>query len=102
MGTLGRKLLEYMFKWSGKSGGLILVNELKKLSITDVERMSLSEKEKLLDHITNDCLSTFLGHSRFLVARSELVSILGISQESYMIKDSHYSKPRSPNLFGKP
>lgn len=102
MAKVGRQLLEFMFKWSGKSGGLVLVNEMKKLGIMDVEHMSDVEKESLLNGLTTDYLSTFLGHSRFLVARSELVSILGLNEESYRVHDRGYKKPRSPNLMGKP
>ena len=102
MGDQGRKLLEFMFKWSGRSGGLILVNELKKISIKDVEHMTEPEKDRLLQGLTTDYLSTFLGHSRFLVARSELVSILGVHEESYRVHDRGYKRPNSPNLFGKP
>ena len=102
MSEQGRKLLEFMFKWSGKSGGLILVNELKKLGIINVETMSDEEKHRLLDGLTSDYLSAFLGHSRFLVARAELVSILGVSENSYRVQDRSYRVPRSPILLGKP
>jgi hypothetical protein len=97
-----KKLLDFMFKWSGRSGGLILVNELKKIGIRSVEDMSDAEKQRLLDGLTSDYLSTFLGHSRFLVARAELVSILGLSEESYRVHDRGYKRPTSPNMFGKP
>ena len=102
MSAVGKELLNYMFKWSGKSGGLILINELKKLSIHDVENMNEDDKDKLLNGLTTDYLSTFLGHSKFLIARSELVSILGLHEESYRVHDRGYHPPRSPNLFGKP
>jgi len=91
-----------MFKWSGRSGGLILVNELKKIGVRNVEDMSDAEKQRLLDGLTSDYLSTFLGHSRFLVARAELVSILGLSEESYRVHDRGYKKPKSPDMLGKP
>jgi hypothetical protein len=103
MSKLGPELLNYMLKWSGKSGGLILVNELKKLSISDVDSMTQEQKVQILNSLTRDYLSTFLGHSRFLVARAELLSILGINEDSYRVDDRSYrSVPRSPNLFGKP
>jgi len=103
MSKLGQDLLNYVLKWSGKSGGLILVNQLRKLGITNVEEMTLEEKEKLMNSLTQDYLSTFLGHSRFLMARAELVSILGIGEESYRISDSGYRRvPQTPNLMGKP
>ena len=103
MSKLGSDLLNYMIKWSGKSGGLILVNELKKLGITDVDSMSEEQKEKLMGALTQDYLSTFLGHSRFLVARAELVSILNINPDSYRVNDRGYAHvPRTPNLMGKP
>ena len=102
MADTGKQLLNYMAKWSGKSGGLILVNELKKLGIMDVEHMSEGDKERLLNGLTGDYLSTFLGHSRFLVARSELLGILGLSEESYRVHDRSYHRPRSPDLIGKP
>ncbi|MBD3388468.1 MAG: hypothetical protein GF416_05300 [Candidatus Altiarchaeales archaeon] len=100
--AIGKQLLDFMIKWSGRSGALILVNELKKMNITDVEHMTAEEKEKLMTGLTANYLSTFLGHSRFLVARSELVSILGLGEDSYRVHDRGYKKPRSPNLFGKP
>jgi hypothetical protein len=100
---MGQDLLNYMLKWSGKSGGLILVNELKKMNLTDLDHMSLDQKEKLMNTLTQDYLSTFLGHSRFLMARAELVSILSINEESYRVSDKGYQRvPKSPNLFGKP
>ena len=103
MSKLGNELLAFMTKWSGKSGGLILVNELKKLGISNVDLMTEDERDKLLNVLSQDYLSTFLGHSRFLVARAELVSILGISEESYKIHDRGYKRaPISPNLLGKP
>jgi hypothetical protein len=102
MAAVSKNLLEFMFKWSGKSGGMILISELKKLGINEIERMTDGEKEKLLNGLTTDYLSTFLGHSRFLMARSELVSILGLHEESYRVHDRGYHMPRSPNLFGKP
>jgi hypothetical protein len=103
MEGVGERLLEFMLKWSGKSGALILVNELSKLYIKDVEHMSDDEKENLMTALTKDYLSTFLGHSRFLVARAELVSILGVDIESYRVHDKGYKHPpRTPNLFGKP
>jgi hypothetical protein len=103
MSKLGVDLLNYMVKWSGKSGGLILVNELKKLGITSVDTMTDDQKEKLMISLTQDYLSAFLGHSRFLIARAELVGILGINPDSYRVNDRGYSHaPRSPNLMGKP
>jgi len=103
MSKLGVDLLNYMVKWSGKSGGLILVNELKKLGITSVDNMADDQKERLMNSLTQDYLSTFLGHSRFLVARAELVSILGLNEESYRVSDSGYRRPPvSPIMFGKP
>jgi hypothetical protein len=103
MSKLGSDLLGYMVKWSGKSGGLILVNELKKLGITNVDTMTDEQKEKLMGSLTQDYLSTFLGHSRFLVARAELVGIPNINPDSYRVNDRGYVHvPRSPNLMGKP
>jgi len=90
-----------MTKWSGKSGGLILVNELKKNSIADVNHMNESDKVNLLNSLTMDYLRTFLGRSRFVVARSELISVLEISPDDYRINDMGYSSPKSPNLFSK-
>ena len=103
MSKVGNQLIAFMMKWSGKSGGLILVNVFKKLGITNVDLMSDEEKEKLLNALSQDYLSTFLGHSRFLMARAELVSILGIPEGSYKIHDRGYRRPPiSPDLFGKP
>ena len=97
-----KKLLDFMFKWSGRSGGLILVNELKRLGIRNVEDLNDEEKHKLVDGLTSDYLSAFLGRSRFLVARAELLSILGLNEESYKVNDRGYRIPRSPNMIGKP
>jgi hypothetical protein len=103
MSKLGKDLLNYMLKWSGKSGGLILINELKKLGITSVDSMGLEQKAKLLDNLTRDYLSTFLGHSRFLIARAELVSILQIPIDSYLVNDREYKRtPQTPDMLGKP
>jgi hypothetical protein len=103
MSKLGTDLLNFMVKWSGKSGGLILVNELKKMGITNIDVMTDDQKEKLMTSLNQDYLSTFLGHSRFLMARAELVGILGINQDSYRVNDRGYAHvPRSPNLLGKP
>jgi hypothetical protein len=103
MSNVAGQLLNFMTKWSGKSGGLILVNVLKKLTIKDVNDMTLDEKGSLLDALTREYLSTFLGHSRFLMARAELVSILEIPLDSYVINDMGYRRtPQSPDLMGKP
>ncbi|MFH0861515.1 MAG: hypothetical protein V1875_00660 [Candidatus Altiarchaeota archaeon] len=103
MSKLGSDLLTFMVKWSGKSGGLILVNELKKLGIVNIDSMSDEQKEKLMTGLTQDYLCVFLGHSRFLMARAELVGILGINPDSYRVNDRGYGHvPRSPNLMGKP
>jgi len=91
-----------MTKWSGKSGGLILVNELKKIGVKDVEAMTAEERFKLLNYLTQDYLATFLGSSRFMMARAELISILGLSDDAYQINERSKSVPRSPNLLGKP
>jgi hypothetical protein len=103
MSKLGSQLLSYMFKWSGKSGGLILVNELKKQGISDVENMTQEQKFKLVNALTNDYLSTFLGQSKFLMARAELLSIMSLSSEDfYPVEQRSRKVPESPNLFGMP
>ncbi|MFH1055423.1 MAG: hypothetical protein V1744_04945 [Candidatus Altiarchaeota archaeon] len=102
MSQLGSDLFNFMLKLSGKSGGLILVNELEKLGVTNVDEMDQDMRFKLLEGLSHDYLSTFLGHSRFLVARAELVSILGISLDSHRIHDRGYRPPQSPEMFGKP
>ena len=102
MPTLGQALLNFMTKWSGKSGGLILINVLKKMHVTNVDKMDEKTRFELLDLLSRDYLSTFLGQSRFLMARSELLSILGLPHDSYQIMPNHHNKIRSPNLFGKP
>jgi len=103
MSKISGDLLNFMLKWSGKSGGLILVNELKKMSVSSVDSMTLEQKGMLLDSLTRDYLSTFLGHSRFLMARAELVSILDIPLDSYMVNDKQYKRtPQSPDMLGKP
>ena len=95
--------MSFMVKWSGKSGGLILVNELKKMGIVNVDSLTDDQKEKLMTGLTQDYLSVFLGHSRFLMARAELVGILGLNIDSYRVNDRGYAHvPRSPNLMGKP
>jgi len=102
MKKLTQELLTYMMKWSGSSGGLLLVNVMKKLYISDLDNMNDDQREKLLNSLTKDYLSSFLGHSKFLVARAELVSILGMNSESYRVHDRAYRAPVSPNLLGKP
>jgi hypothetical protein len=102
MNKRSQDLLNFMLKWSGKSGGLILVNILKQLGIKNLSDMTMSEKEKLMTALTRDYLSTFLAHSRLLMARAELVSILDISEDSYIINDrGARGPPRSPDLWGE-
>ena len=100
--TMAENLVKFMGKWSGKSGGLILVNELKKVGVKDIENMPVDQRVKLVNALSTDYLSTFLGHSRFLVARSELVSILQIPEGSFGDMKRGFKRPRSPNLMGKP
>jgi hypothetical protein len=102
MQRLTRELMEYMVKWSGKSGPLLLVNVMKKTNVSDLEHISIEDKERILNAMTCDYLSTFLAHNKFIMARAELVSILGISEESYRINDRNYRAPVTPNLLGKP
>jgi hypothetical protein len=102
MNKIAEDLLNFMLKWSGKSGGLILVNILKQIGIKNLSDMTMSEKEKLMTALTRDYLATFLARSRFLMARAELVSILGISEDSYIIHDQGArGPPRSPDLWGE-
>ena len=98
----GQRLLEFMTKWSGKSGGLILVNELKKNGIKDVNAMTQQQKAGLLKSLTMDYLRTFLARTRFIVARAELMSVLGMDTSDYRMDEVGYRPPRSPDLIGKP
>ena len=91
-----------MTKWSGKSGGLILVNELKKNNVKDVNAMTQTQKVGVLNSLTMDYLKTFLARTRFIVARAELMSILEIDTGDYRMDEVGYRPPRSPVMMGKP
>ena len=91
-----------MQKWLGRSGALILVKETKKIGIRNLDDLSEEQKAKLLEVISKDCLSTFLSHSRYLVAKSQLVDILDIDINSHLVNKDEYRKARNPSLIGKP
>lgn len=93
--------MAFMQRWAGKTGTLILVNECKKLNIKNLDDLTMSEKEKLMNAIVHDVLSTFLSHSKFLVARAQLVELLGIPLDSPIIQDHEFKKARSPSMIGK-
>jgi hypothetical protein len=102
MSSISEDLMAFMRKYSGSSGTLILGKEVEKIGIEDLNNMDDDTKELLLNTLTGNWLRTFLDYRRFTVARAELVSILGLSEESYRIQDTRYIRPKSPSMLGKP
>jgi hypothetical protein len=87
MTSVGVELLQFMRKWSGRSGRLVLVNLLRRLGVTDVNSMTHEQKCELVNTLANDYLMTFLGQTKVSVARSELLRILGLDPDAYNFFD---------------
>ena len=72
------RLREFMGKYLGRMGDFLLKKEMSILDIYDLEEIDTDDdiKDRLIDRIINDCLSTIMSPSRIRMARAELASIL--------------------------
>ncbi|MBD3262273.1 MAG: hypothetical protein GF334_11525 [Candidatus Altiarchaeales archaeon] len=97
--SLSQELLDFMNKWTGSSGKLLFVNEVKKLGLGDIDNLDEKDKSQLMNCLCHDVLATFLSTRRYRFARAELASIFGFHEDDYHIHDLKRSRLQKPPLF---